>query len=637
MPTSAEPAPSTALAPALRVFVLGQFRVVGDGRVLSDKAWQRPQARQLFKYLATRRFRRLPKQTAINLYWPESDSLAAGGNLRRLVFDIRNALRQVGGEQLLSSQGDSLSLDPSDTIWIDVDAFDELVAQARTAEDPLPMLEAASELYRGDFLAEDVYEDWAYERREALRLVWQDVQFRLAQGYEQRGQREAALTRLLALLQADRANEHAGQEAMRLLIELGRRPAALRVFNALQLALQDELGETPTQRTLDLQRLAAQPGAPAASIHRFRCAYAFPQPRELIGRTADLERLQRVIERGRTSGQAVLLSAPAGTGKSALLGALVRTAQERGVLCLVGGSYDQRSAMPLVAFEEALTDYILSSSTDEMVDVVVELRRQLALDVAPATDLFGAVLAFVRSMAERSPVLLCLEDLHAADAASLQLFQFLVHQTRQSPVVIVGTFRPEALRTGEPLTQLVSSLELEGIAEHIRLAPLDRPATIRLAGLLVDEPIEVSAGQALHELTGGNPLFVEQVMLTLGSHGRLDELGSVGPSVMRELVSRRLAEMSQHGRATIEIAAVLGNTFDEATLLAVAAPIDTAALIGHLSEAIEGHILRRTPSGYAFQHPLLREGVYWNLSRPRRTLLQRRVDEVLSSLLSPRA
>src|SRR6185503_10671466 len=130
---------------------------------------------------------------------------------------------------------------------------------------------------------------------------------------------------------------------------------------------------------------------------------------------AELERLQRVVDRGRISGQAMLLSAPAGTGKSALLGALVRTAQERGVLCLVGGSYDQRSTMPLVAFEEALTDYILSTSresrdaglanaADEVVDVVVELRLQLGLDVAPPADLasaparlFGAVLAFVRT------------------------------------------------------------------------------------------------------------------------------------------------------------------------------------------------------------------------------------------------
>jgi predicted ATPase len=117
----------------------------------------------------------------------------------------------------------------------------------------------------------------------------------------------------------------------------------------------------------------------------------------------------------------------------------------------------------------------------------------------------------------------------------------------------------------------------------------------------------------------------------------LDELINEGqpasvPAVMRELVGRRLAEMSKEGRATMEIAAVLGNTFDQATLLAVAAPIDPLTLQSHLDEAIDDHIVRATPNGYAFEHALLREGVYWNLSRPRRMLLHRRAGEVLEQL-----
>jgi len=597
----------------------------------------------------------------MELFWPDSEPTAAATNLRSLVHGIRQALQELGGEGLLISDRDSISLDASANIWVDADVFDEVVAKARLADDPVPLLETASELYKGDFLADDVFEDWASERREALRLIWEDVQFQLAQRYEQRGEQESALARLLAVLLVDRCNERAGQEAMRLLIDLGRRPEALRVFNALQVALQDDLGVTPSQRTLELQRLATRSDAPTTHprTQRFRCAYSFPQPRELIGRTSELERLQRLIERGRSSGQALLLSAPAGTGKSTLLGALVRSAQDRGVLCLVGGSYDQRSAVPLVAFEEALTDYILTtaressesglpSSAGELVDIHQELRQHLGLSGAPQIDLanarmrlFGAILSFVRSLAERGPLLLCVEDLHAADAASLQLLHFLVRQTRHSPVVVIGTFRHEELRPGEPLAQLVSGLEREGIAEHVRLAPLDQQATGRLATLLSDGPISETARKALHQLTEGNPLFIEQVMLTLGAHGQIDELVNVGqqiighgadvPLIIRELIVRRLVDMSNEARATMEIAAVLGSAFDETTLLTVSAPTEEPALLTHLDEAIRLHILRETPNGYAFQHALLREGVYWNLSRPRRTLLHRRAGEVLEA------
>jgi len=662
---SAKGATATPAA-SLRVFVLGQFRVTVDGHALSDSAWQRPQARRLFKYLATRRFRRVVKESVLELFWPDSEPSAAASNLRSLVFGIRHALQTVGGERLLVNDRESLSLDASAGIWVDADEFEALVAAARTADDPSPMLEAASELYKGDFLADDLFEKWAAEQREALRHTWEDVQFRLAQRYEQRGDQESGLARLLALLLVDRCNERAGQEAMRMLIELGRRPEALRVFNALQVALQDELGVTPSQRTLELQRLATLSATPASlgRSARFRCAYSFPQPGELVGRASELERLMRIVERGRTHGQAVLLSASAGTGKSTLLGAVVRRAQERGVLCLAGGSYDQRSAVPLVAFEEAISDYILSmscesgdnaqsSAADELVQVVSELRQHLGLDAAPQANvsnarmrLFGAILSFLRTTAERGPLLLCLEDLHAADAASLQLLHFLARQTRHSPVVIIGTFRHEELRPGEPLAQLVSGLEREGIAEHVRLAPLDQQATGKLAELLGGGPIGDTARKALHELTEGNPLFIEQVMLTLGSRDRLAEIVSAGqqivsqgsnaPLVIKELIARRMADMTKDGRETMGIAAVLGSTFDESTLLAVAEPMDEPALLTHLDEAITAHILRETPNGYAFQHAMLREGVYWNLSRPRRTLLHHRAGDVLERLAKGR-
>src|SRR5215813_6061901 len=157
-PDSTTSAPASASA---RIFVLGQFRVVVDDKPLSDKAWQRPQARRLLKYLSTRRFRRATKEAAMDLFWPDSVPTAAATNLRSLVFGIRQALHEISAEHLLVTDRDNLILDWPGGIWLDADAFDELVAQSRTADDPLPLLKAASELYKGDFLAEDTFEDWA--------------------------------------------------------------------------------------------------------------------------------------------------------------------------------------------------------------------------------------------------------------------------------------------------------------------------------------------------------------------------------------------------------------------------------------------------------------------------------------------
>src|SRR5688572_4732133 len=121
-------------APSVRVFVLGQFRVVVDGKALSDRAWQRAQARRLFKYLVTRRFGRVQKETAMDLFWPESEPSAAATNLRSLVFHTRQALQEIGADRLLVTDRDSLALDWPGGIWVDADAFDDLVTRARTSD-----------------------------------------------------------------------------------------------------------------------------------------------------------------------------------------------------------------------------------------------------------------------------------------------------------------------------------------------------------------------------------------------------------------------------------------------------------------------------------------------------------------------
>src|SRR5205823_6066356 len=164
--------------------------------------------------------------------------------------------------------------------------------------------------------------------------------------------------------------------------------------------------------------------------------------------------------------------------------------QDSGALCLAGGSYDRWAAVPLAPFQEALTDYVvavsanprdagLSAAASELVDVVVDLRQHLGVSAArPANEaainrmrLFGAVLTFVRRAAERQRVVMCVEDLHAADMPTLELLHYLARQTRQSPVVLLATFRSEEVRPGEPLSQFVTALARERLAEHIHLDP----------------------------------------------------------------------------------------------------------------------------------------------------------------------
>jgi len=654
--------PAIINPPFVEVFALGGFRVLVSGRLVDDQAWRRRSARQLFKILLGRPNRRMARDEVIELLWPESDPAAASTNLRSTIHAMRRVLEPPALASLsgvVFGDRDSVWLRPPPELWVDADAFESEVKQASQAADPFPLLQHASRAYAGDYLPDDLYEDWAIERRDALKRAWTNLQFQLAEAVQARGQPEAAVGELQRLLAADRCDERAAQELMHVLIQLRRRSDALRVYQTLEQSLRDELGVEPSERTHELQRLAATAGAPTVSRHAvFQCSYSFPEPKQLIGRESELERLQTILERGRATGQLILVSAPAGTGKSALAGALVKLARRAGFLCLAGAAYDERSAVPLAAFQEALTDYVLatatspidaavSAATAELIDARRELRQHpsvsgsVPLDAsAERSRLFAAILALLRTLADRAPVLMCLENLHIAGEATLNLLHYLVRQTRHAPVVFVATLRSEALQPGEPMAQGIAGLLRERLAEQVELPPLDQAATDRLVAMLVDGPVSSGLTASVYASTDGNPLFVEQLVLALRDAGRLNRTGAAVrqavadvsnvPIVVRELIAERLARLNPRGRQTLETAAVLGHAFDYATLLAVIEPAEESTLLTDLDEAIQAQLLRdRRPAGFAFSHSLMPEGVYWGLSKPRRMLLHGRVGEVL--------
>jgi DNA-binding SARP family transcriptional activator/Tfp pilus assembly protein PilF len=613
----------------------------------------------------------MTRDEVVELFWPDSDTDAAASNLRSTLYAMRRALengRASRAPDVIFGDHSSVWLGPEAELWMDAVVFEQKVAEAWRSPDPLPLLEESSALYAGDFLPDDLYEDWAGERREALKRTWTELQFGLAQALEARSSDvNAALQPLERLLRADPCDERAAQEQMKLLTRYGRRAEALRVYQRLQQSLRDELGVEPSPDTTELQRqigageAVASPPIPGAA---FRCTYPFPVPSELVGRDDELGLLSQVLSSGRTAGRLALVGAPAGTGKSALLGQIVRQAQAQGVLCLAGGCYEERGAVPLGPFHDALVDFLLAQApetiraqmavfVDDLAEVIPELRYhvQLTADPGPARGprdrmrAFGAVHACLRSLAESGPVLLCLEDLHAADEATLQLLHYLARQTRRLPLVMVATYRDDE-RPVEPMAQTMATLMRERLAQSIKLSPLGPDDTHRMVVSLLDGSPSDALGESLYETTGGNPLFVEQLVLALEETGQLEQKAGVWhgtgelhgtPRIVREVIAQRLQQFDASSRELLDMASVLGQSFEHRVLLAAVASRDEASLLRDADRAITAQVLQDTPGGYAFRHALLRDAVYYDLSGPRRMLLHGHVAEVLEKVYGARA
>jgi DNA-binding SARP family transcriptional activator/class 3 adenylate cyclase len=437
---SADLAPGTPPATALQILTLGTFRVVGNGRPVPDGRWGRRKARQLFKCLITRPGRRLTRDDAYELFWPESD--AAPNNLRVAIHAVRQAVESTGLaglDNLLVLDHDGLAMRPEGAVWVDADAFEQLLAQARRASEPAPFLEAAADLYRGDYLPDDLFEDWSVARRESLRRQWTDLQLELGRVRELRDDVEGAVSALQRLLDADSCHEQAANDLMLVLARHGRRPDALRVFQRLADALRRELGVEPSDDVRETRRKIVD-GEVAAEVRRrrelvrptvpaehlagadlglgspvqlsetspeprdaprpaiaFQPGYPFPSPELLVGRQREQLWLRQALDRGRTEGRTFVIGAPAGAGKSTIAGLLVREARARGFLCLAGGTFYQESPIPYGPIRDALADYLLSLPRErlradmgelvaDLEPIVPELRYHLGLPDTHASE-----------------------------------------------------------------------------------------------------------------------------------------------------------------------------------------------------------------------------------------------------------
>jgi DNA-binding SARP family transcriptional activator len=176
----------------MRVWLLGGFRVSVNSRLIAEHGWRLRKAAALVKLLALAPNHRLHREQVMELLWPDSARRAASNNLRKVLYATRRALDRAEGSRYLSSHDEQLVLCPDGDLWVDVEAFKEAAATACRAKDPAAY-RAALDLYEGDLLPEDRYEEWAEGRRQELRRLCLSLLVGLAGLYEERGEHERGI------------------------------------------------------------------------------------------------------------------------------------------------------------------------------------------------------------------------------------------------------------------------------------------------------------------------------------------------------------------------------------------------------------------------------------------------------------
>ncbi len=260
----AGPAPLQT-SPRIRIFCLGEFRVLRNGVAISDGEWKSRLAKTLVKLLAVRGSQKLTRDEAAETLWPDADAAQKPLLLNSLLHRTRKVLEPdmpaTRGDSCIIQDGGLLSLNPR-KVWTDIQEFSALHAASRQKRasreqddgKTLALYDQAFSLYQGDILPGDLYHDWAQGHREHLRKIHAEMLTHAANLTEAQHDTTRSFTYYEWMFSLDPCNEMACRWLMARHLAAGQRRDAVRLYERCQLALRKELDIEPDEQTRKLYR-----------------------------------------------------------------------------------------------------------------------------------------------------------------------------------------------------------------------------------------------------------------------------------------------------------------------------------------------------------------------------------------------
>jgi tetratricopeptide (TPR) repeat protein len=355
-------------------------------------------------------------------------------------------------------------------------------------------------------------------------------------------------------------------------------------------------------------------------------------------------------------GRVLLLVGEPGIGKTRVVEEFAVRTREAGAEVLSGRCYEGGGAPAFYPWTQVVRAYVaardattleaeLGLGAVDVAAVVPELHQWLPgigappqVSEAQARFRFFEALTrgFARAATQR-PLAIVLEDLHAADASSLLLLQFLAREVRSARLVVVGTLRDVPITPGDSLAETLGELVREQVGDRLDLVGLGADDVAELMARMAGEQAPAALAAEVHARTEGNPLYVTEVvraMLANGGFGARDGLKM--PPTVRVAITRHLGVLSPPARETLTMAALFGREF-RADVVARAGGDSIDGMLTHVDEAVTARIVVRPgePGRYRFAHALFGETLVEALAERRRMELHRHAARALAD--DPRA
>jgi DNA-binding SARP family transcriptional activator/tetratricopeptide (TPR) repeat protein len=505
------------------------------------------------------------------------------------------------------------------------------------------------------------FEEWKDEHRARLVPQMRDCLVRLMDAARRIGDFATVERHATKLQELDPLAEEGIRGVMEARAWASDRSSALKAFARYESQLAEELGAKPGAdivRMADLLRDGRRAPRPAVAGYPPPRVDRRFEPETLIGREREFSVLYDAwLEARRKNPRIVVVTSDPGVGKTTLVNALASTCQMDGAVVARAQAYDAERELPFAVLAELVkqlaTQRAIGSADPEALSELTRVTPEVVkafpgvpkpADWSPELTplrIADAFLKTVTAAAADSPVMLVVDDLHAADNASTAILHSVARKLSQARVLLIITARTNELRLSGAPWALTSDTRIDGM-QTLELDVLAARAVHELIRRLTMKSSRVQPPvDRISRASGGNPLAVELLTREWTEHGPASLIRDIEaldtqpaqmigiPRAIGAVFERQTRRLEPAIRATLDLAAVLGRRLTQVDLYTA---IELSA--GQAAEALsrlrdEGY-LREVSGDLEFRNELIRAQAYYSVAGPTRQHLHREVAQLLA-------
>lgn len=597
----------------LRIFLFGTFRMTYQGRDVPLP--RRESLLRLFARLLLQPGHPLSRKGLAFELWPETSEAEALANLRRHLYLLRSALPPELQDCLLVST-QIVQWTPNQSVW--VDAWEYQKPAHRQAE-----MEEAVILYQDELLRGVYGDEYVDARREEFQFRYTDLLKKLASACIDQDRLERGLDWARKLRALDKWDEEAARLCMTLEILSGRRSAALQVYQELVSVLEADLQTLPLPETMALytqilhqRTLPSAPSRPAVGGKVF------------VSREKELAILGDAFYQTATArkGGVVFLSGPSGAGKTYLLQEAIRRAlvgleNRHQALVFWGACQPPKDrdpgSRPYAPWQQILNGMapLLARSQDfpahwlaHLLPLSPDLRilhpHNMPTSSPDRDSMHAALRQSLFHLAMQSALILIIEDVQWCDPESLEILSDLVESCPALPRLLILTSRSG--EEPQKFSDFKRQLRRQHCVEDISLRRFDRHEVRMLIETALNyAAIEDDLLEEIYAYSDGLPLLIHEAAESL--HQARHETAFLS---LRGSLQHRLSRLTENERAMLQVAAILGYSFQGSILCKMFSSSDQSFQAG-LDTLLAQRILVENPylgsEDYSFSHQMIYE------------------------------